>query len=268
VAKQLAAGDVMTRATNAVYVYCVVHAARRPSIARPPAGMPGSGRLEVHATAPSLWIVTAAVPLDVYGPSRLESRLRDLDWVAAAAVAHEAVVECFAKAPASTVIPMKLFTMFSSLDRAISDLEARKGALRAAIRRIAGAEEWGVRVFRMPGTAAPPAGAPSSGAAFLRARQQARAAAATARLAAADAVAVAYNRLRRHARDARVRDARREPGTNPPILDAAFLVPATARTRFKAETRRQRTTLARTGADLVLTGPWPAYNFVVSGDAP
>jgi hypothetical protein len=71
--------------------------------------------------------------------------------------------------------------------------------------------------------------------------------------------------LRRLARDARVRETRREAGSNPPILDAAFLVPASSRRRFTAEARIQSAALARAGADLVLTGPWPAYTFVASG---
>jgi hypothetical protein len=115
-----------------------------------------------------------------------------------------------------------------------------------------------------------PDGAPESarsGADFLRARKQARDAAAATRAAAATAAQAAYDALRRHARDARVRDARREPGTNPPVLDAAFLVPAAARVRFKAETRRQATALRRAGAELTLTGPWPAYNFVGAGES-
>jgi hypothetical protein len=49
---------------------------------------------------------------------------------------------------------------------------------------------------------------------------------------------------------------------NPPILEAAFLVPASARARFKLEARRQAGACAAAGADMTLTGPWPAYSFV------
>ena len=167
--RELAAGQVMS---TAVYLYCVVRAARRPSLARTPAGQSGAGRPEIHPVARALWIVTAAVPLDVYGPSQLEPRLRDLDWVSRAALAHEAVVEHFARRRTATVVPMTLFTMFSSVDKAVGDVASRREAIQQAIRRIAGAEEWGVRVFRQ---ALPPASAmaPASGAAFLRARKRA-----------------------------------------------------------------------------------------------
>jgi hypothetical protein len=208
-----------------------------------------------------LWIVAAEAPLDVYGPSCLEPRLRDLDWVSQVAVAHERVVEHLARS--APVVPMKLFTLFSSLDKALADLDARRSEIGRAMKHIAGAEEWGVRVFRRTGGDDPaPVSRPTSGTDFLRGKKLARDAAATARTAAAGAAERAFAVLRRHARDARVREARREPGTNPPILDAAFLVPARTRTRFKAEARRQSAALLRAGADLVLTGPWPAYNFV------
>jgi len=257
----------MTRAETAVYLYCIVRAATRPPTRRVPAGVPGGSCPEPHRVAPSTWMIAADVPLGTYGPAQLEPRLRDLDWVSRAAVAHEAVVESFARS--YPVIPMKLFTMFSSIDKATADVSARKAAIASAMRRITGAEEWGVRVFRRPdGRAAAGRGArPASGADFLRDRKLARDRVAMARTEAADAAEIAYDRLRRHARDARVREARGEPGANPPILDVAFLVPARARTRFKTEAKRQAAALLRAGADLVLTGPWPAYNFVAEGGA-
>ena len=257
----------MAKATTAVYLYGVVRAAKRPSMTRVPGGVPGARRPEISTVGPSLWIVTAVVPLSVFGPAALEPRLGDLDWVAQVAVAHEAVVEHFVKRKTSTVIPAKLFTMFSTLDRAAADVAARKDAVQRTMRHIAGAEEWGVRVFRRPvAQPAKPTGVAASGAEFLRGRQQTRAAVATARIVAADAADVAFDRLSRHARDAHVREARAEPGTNPPLLDAAFLVTLTARARFKAEARRQAPALDAAGADLVISGPWPAYHFVTAGD--
>ena len=84
---------------------------------------------------------------------------------------------------------------------------------------------------------------------------------ATGFCAAADA---AFDRLSRHARDVKRRERRQEPGSNPPVLEAAFLVTARARTGFKAEARRQAAACATAGAELTLSGPWPAYNFVAS----
>jgi hypothetical protein len=255
--------------STAVYLYCVVRAARRPSLARVPAGLPGGSRPAAHKVSPSLWLITAEVPLDIYGPPHLESRLRDLDWVAEAALAHEAVVEYFSRARGTVVVPMKLFTMFSSMDKAVADIAAGRTAIERVMRHIAGSQEWGVRITRRPAVAVPARGkaaarvsSQGSGAAFLAAKKDARDAAAKGRAAAVAAADTAFSRLTRHAKDAQQRPRRQEPGTNPPILEAAFLVTAGARARFKAEAKRQTALCASAGADLILTGPWPAYNFI------
>jgi hypothetical protein len=250
---------------TAAYLYCVLHSARRPPTARVPQGLAGAAPPEAHEVGRGLWVVAAAVPLNEYGPGRLEPRLQDLDWVAATALAHEAVVEHFARSSTVTVVPAKLFTMFSSMAKAIADVAGRRASIERVIKRIAGAEEWGIRVTRRPGLAAAPAAgesAPVSGSAFLAARKASRDATANARAATAAAAEQAYHALARHARDASSRERRPEPGSNPPILEAAFLVAVNTRARFKAEARRQAAACDTAGADLAITGPWPAYNFV------
>ena len=89
-----------------------------------------------------------------------------------------------------------------------------------------------------------------------------RDATANARSRVAAAAEATYRALAGHAREASARARRPEPGSNPPVLEAAFLVPHAARSKFKAEARRQAAACDSAGADLALTGPWPAYNFV------
>jgi hypothetical protein len=248
---------------SAVYLYCIVRATRRPRVTGAPAGVPRATPPTLLDLRQSLWLVTSDVPLDVYGPETLEPRLRDLDWVASVAVAHEAVTEFFARRRGTTVVPMKLLTMFSSADKAAGDVRGRRAAIRQTMQHIAGCEEWGIRVTRRPAAATEKRHSRQrTGAGFLQARKTARDAEASARVDAAAAADASFACLTRHARDAHRRERGREPGTNPPVLDAAFLVRAGARGRFKAETRRQSRALAAAGADLTLTGPWPAYNFV------
>ena len=256
--------------TTAVYLYCVVRAARTPVPARAPAGLPGATRPSAHRLGRSLWLVTAEVPLEAYGPEPLETRLRDLDWVTEIAIAHEAVIEHVTRARGVVVVPTKLFTMFSSLEKASEEIGAGRAAIERAMKHIAGSEEWGIRVARSPRATRPAASVraaqPTSGAAFLTARKEVRDASASLRLAAIAAAEAAFVQLGRYARDASRRERREEPGANPPVLEAAFLVPAGARARFKAEARRQAAACAAAGAELTLTGPWPAYNFVGSED--
>ena len=211
---------------TAIYLYCIVKAARKPSTARVHPGLAGASRPEVIRVAGSLWLVVAEVPLDVYGPGHLDQHLADMDWVGRVALAHESVVEQFARRAGATVVPMKLFTMFSTRARALAD-----------------------------------------SAAFLAAKKQARDAAKAARLAAVEAADEAFARLSRLARDARRREDGAPAGATAPLLDAAFLVPSGRRARFAQTARREAAACARAGALMILSGPWPAYNFV-QGDGP
>ena len=67
-----------------------------------------------------LWLVVATAPMAQYGAAPIERRLRDLDWVSRCAMGHEAVVEDAARS--GPVVPMKLFTLFSSDARATAHI--------------------------------------------------------------------------------------------------------------------------------------------------
>lgn len=249
---------------SATYLYAVVKSPRTPSTGRAPRGLPGATAPAAIALGGSLWLIAAEVPLDVYGPEPLELALGNMQWVSDAAVAHDAVVEYFSRRPGSTTVPMKMFTMFSTPGRAMADMRARRSDLETIIKRIAGSDEWGVRVVRSM-TAAPHAGpAPEapSGAAFLAAKKQVRDDRREAVVAALDAAEAAYAALAALARDASRRDDIPKGASAPPLLDAAFLVATEHRARFKTAARKAAARCEESGASMSLTGPWPAYNFV------
>jgi hypothetical protein len=252
-------------ALTATYLYCIVHAARAPALARVPPGIPGARGLEVRAAGRSLWVIVSEVPLETYGPDALDRALADLQWVAQIAVAHEHVVEHFARQRGSTAVPMKLFTMFSSADRALDETRSRSRQIGAIVKRIAGCEEWGVRITRRTPRATRPAARAAravSGAAFLSAKKQTRDTARDELRAAAESAEAAYDALAALAREARRRDDVPQGAAAPPLLDAAFLVAGGHRPRFKSAARRLAARSAAAGAELTITGPWPAYNFV------
>ncbi len=250
---------------TATYLYCVVDASVAPPVARAPGGLARAERPVIAPIAKSLWLVTAAVPLDVYGPGALEQSLLDVEWVTNVAVAHEEVVEYFAGREETTVIPMKLFTMFSSVERAVDEMRPRQRELSAVVRRIAGCEEWGVRITHTPPVVGrdSASGTAASGTEFLAARKAARDAARRSLGTAAVAAEEAYRTLSAIARDARRRDDVPPRASSPPVLDAAFLVPSSQRSRFKNAVKKLADAADR-GTQVVLTGPWPSYNFVQS----
>ncbi|MEN3340408.1 MAG: hypothetical protein V7647_4084 [Acidobacteriota bacterium] len=253
---------------SATYLYCVVQAPNAPDVRRVRGGVPGAGRLRVHPAGRSLWIVVAPVPLEIYGEEALANALRDLKWVGRVAVAHEQVVEQFSHQRQSTVVPAKLFTMFSSDERAVEATRGQARRITALASRIAGCEEWGVRITRQsrPVERAPGRGErPQSGSAFLAARKQARDKTREALRTAGESALAAYETLGAIARDVRRRDDVPDGAAAPPLLDAVFLVPALRRTQFKAAAKRLAARGAAAGTQLTLSGPWPAYNFVQPG---
>jgi hypothetical protein len=156
--------------------------------------------------------------------------------------------------------------MFSTPERAQADIAARRAKLESAMKRIAGSEEWGIRVLRSPSAVDSAAGGPAaparSGIAFLAAKKQKRDQARQARAAAAEAAMQAYEQVAVLAKESRRREDPPAAGATPPLLDAAFLVPRSRRARFTNAAKRAAERCAQAGAQLSLSGPWPAYNFI------
>jgi hypothetical protein len=272
--------------SSLVYVYCLVLSERRPAIpARIDAvGVPGGRETRALAVGDHLWLIITTVPAADYDQASLATGLQDLDWVGRRALAHEGVVEQFLTTKA--VLPMQLFTLFTSEERAVQHVARQRQEIRAIIRRLERKLEWGLRLtfdekavrdsIDARWSSAPASGAlrsaptepaSSSGASYLARKRdlldvnrvQLRAARAEAdRLFAA---------LTKEAADARRRTETEQaaPGSRL-LLDAAFLVP-TSRTRsFRASVARRAKQIGAAGVAVSLTGPWPAYNFIAPAE--
>jgi gas vesicle protein GvpL/GvpF len=257
-------------ALHGTYVYCVVAAQRRPRLARVPAGLPGAGKVRLLDVDSDLFMVVADAPLDRYGEAAINRGLGDLDWVSRAAVAHEAVVEAFVGETA--VLPMKLFTIFTSDERALAHVRGQRQRLAGLVKRVANHQEWGVRVVldraravaaSQPARRTNAGRAPASGIAYLTSKKAQRDAAAELATRARDTVAALFDRLATGARAARRRTATELPmDSGPLLLDAAFLVPRSRATAFQRLAAREAKSLERQGYGLSVTGPWPPYTFV------
>jgi gas vesicle protein GvpL/GvpF len=208
-----------------------------------------------------LWLVVADAPLDRFGSRAIERGLRDLDWVSRCALAHEAVVEDVARR--ATVVPMKLFTLFASDERALRELRRARPSLGAVAQRLEGCEEWGVRVY-LSEPARPAARkrpAPATGTAFLRLKKAQQDSARDAESRRHPELGELYRALAGQARKAQRRRAEVESGGRL-VLDAVYLVEKSRQPRFVATATRAGQRLATSGLKLTLTGPWPAYHFV------
>jgi hypothetical protein len=248
----------------ATYVYGVVRAATAPRLPRA-RGLPHTGALRALDAGGGLWLVVADAPLARYGAAAIGPRLRDLAWVSRCAVAHAAVVERLARA--HPVLPAKLFTLFTGDARAVGDLARRRRAVERLVRRVAGRQEWSVRLGLDARAAArarrgtPARGAPASGTAFLLAKKRAVDAAREALGAAAGEAARVHADLGRHADAARRHPPASADGGFRLVLDATYLVPARRARAFRAAVAACARRLAPAGYRLAATGPWPPYTF-------
>lgn len=257
----------MRRAGVATYLYCVVRGRRPTFPAAGPRGLPAMGRPRALEAGDGLWLVAADAPLDRYGGAAIERRLGDLDWVSACAVAHEEIVEACGRT--RTVLPVKLFTLFASDERALEHVRQGRRRLERVLARVAGRQEWGLRVAFDDAEATKDVRRaerenghrPTSGTVYLlgkRTDRDARVRAVQAARAEADAL---FRRLARHADDTRRRTPVQPGGRVRMLLDCAFLVARERLPAFRAEARASARRLSGRGYRVTLTGPWPPYNF-------
>ena len=204
-------------------------------------------------------------PFESFGEVPLASRLSDLDWVSRAAVAHDAVVERFLTADA--VLPMKVFTIFTSDDRALAQTRSDWERIEALLRGVTGQVEWGLRLMfdqrQAPAAEAPPSAA--SGRSYLLAKQRHQTATVATTRRVRQRTAGVVTALAAIARDVRQRPLTTAATSGSRLLlDAAFLVPRTRERRFRQAVAQQTRRLAPEGYAVHLSGPWPPYSFIES----
>jgi hypothetical protein len=248
------------------YLYCLVRRPTRPPLAGAPRGLPGAGRPRALDAGGGVWGVVADAPRRRYDAGPIERGLRDLDWVAACAVAHESVVEHAARA--GVVVPVRLFTLFDDDARALAHIAALRPRLDRLFDRLRGRQEWGVRVLVEPAHAHRRArsralretAGMTAGRRFLLVKQRERDAVRALAVGGRGEAQAVYAALAARAERARRRSSRRGEGRL--LLDAAFLVDARGTARFRDAARRAAARLAGLGLALTLSGPWPPYSFV------
>jgi gas vesicle protein GvpL/GvpF len=217
----------------------------------------GAGRVELVATG-GLAAIVGRVPLDEFGEEPLRRNLESRDWLEATARAHDRVLaEALGRTP---LVPLRFGTVYRSQDGVRGMLDERATELREAIERLRGRVELGVKAFLVAPEQEEGA-APSSGREYLLRKQEARATAKSTQTEALESVRALHERLASLADDARV---------NPPqqpelsgrhetmLLNGAYLVGAELQPAFAAAVDDY----GDERLELVVTGPWPPYNFV------
>jgi hypothetical protein len=211
--------------------------------------------------------VASQVPLDEFGERNLHETLENLDRLEVLARAHQRVLDEALRRGA--VVPFRICTIYESDGRVREMLARENDHLMAALRRLRGTAEWGVKAYavgRVDGEGA--AAKPSSGTDYLSRKRADRDAAAIAQGAVDAVVESVHARLRDQAADAVLS----LPQTGPlsthegeMVLNAAYLVGDADVPGFSALVDELAGRHGQDGLELELTGPWPAYHFSESG---
>lgn len=246
------------------YVYGVAREADPATLAAL-SGVAGSRvRAVPHGALAAL---VSTVDLTEFGEPGLRRNLEHLGWLEATARAHHAVLD--AVAAGGPVVPLRLATIYRSDDGVRALLAERGATFEAALNRVQGRTEWGLKAYLDAG---PDAGAHSApavehtgtgtpGTAYLRRRRahlqgdaQLRRTAAQGAEAIHLAVSAAAEASRHYpCQDSRLTGDRREM-----VLNASYLLSGTDRDPLERA-------LARAGRwplRVEWTGPWVPYSFV------
>jgi hypothetical protein len=216
--------------------------------------------------------VISAVPGEEFSEEALKARLEDLDWLESTARAHHLVIE--ALAARTTVLPLRLATVYLDESRVARMLSERQEVFAALLDRFDDHVEWGVKVYaEVPSS---PASVPESssassassaassapGHAYLRLRRQHHQAREETWRAAQEAV----RRTEERARGLAVERVRHRPqqgtlagGPGENLANDAYLVPRRLADEF--HDRMLHAADGLPGVRVEVTGPWAPYSF-------
>jgi hypothetical protein len=248
-----------------VWAYAIMHADRAEERV---GGLRGVAEEPVRAVfAGGLAAAVGAVGLGEFGQDALRHNLEDLDWLAAKARAHDAVISGIARF--GPVIPVRMATVYLDDGRVKQLLTSRHGAFDAVLHRVSGRQELGVKAYADPKGLVPEgdaaqddAGGPRSGTAYLlRRRRQLVSEEEAYRVAAEEAERIHATLMRCAV------DGKRKPPLDKSlsgtaewtVLNGTYLVDDGMIEWFRETVDALDRTTAR--ITLEITGPWPPYSF-------
>ncbi|HEY4219264.1 MAG TPA: GvpL/GvpF family gas vesicle protein [Gemmatimonadaceae bacterium] len=273
---QLIAG-FMSSSNPIWYVYGIVPASTAMSTL--PVGLDETAvALE---TVDGIGALVSALDAEPYGATAMETNSADLEWLGPRAVAHDLVLTRASDAAAGAVVPLPMFSLFTSRDAVRAMLGERASQLASTLQRVSEGREFALRVYRVDAelmesmTALSPrlaelaqsAQAAAAGQRYLLERKLAAEKKSELRVVSQQVIDEIVSELTRsavkHVRSAipRASDAD-TAASGTMVLNAAFLVAPGA----LAEFQRTLTALVerhdRHGFRFDFTGPWPPYHFV------
>ncbi len=258
--------------SEAWWTYCIMWAADAPAEPTELDGVESGSSVEVICDG-DLAALVSPVPLPEYGDERLRMHLEDLGWVTQTARRHEDVLEAALRD--STIVPLRLCTLYRSRDGVRRLLREHRSALQEGLGRVDGRVEWAVKVFSDPRAQEAQPGSPRTsaederadkrGAAYLQRRQQERALAEKAGEVRARCAQVVHQRVEELAGASTVNPPQRPEVHGRELtmlLNGAYLVERDRAPEIMQAIESLQEEWGPLGFTIELTGPWPPYNFV------
>jgi len=222
----------------------------------------------------SIAAVVSRVNLDHFAPDRLQGETaEDIRWLGEIATRHNEII-CQA-ASSSAVLPLRIGTLFRSLDSLRATLVRCRSTVAEFLQRLGNRQEWGVKLYleklRMeatPGHAGVPPphylGPQPTGTAYLtrkKAQLESRRELRTAMYQTIQTVEQCLAGKAEHC--CRVRNL---PGdltghTEEMVFNAAYLLPSSARDEWLETVHGVYRDVRGKGLLLEVSGPWPPYHF-------
>ena len=224
--------------------------------------------------------IVSKVSLQEFGQEALEANLEDIKWVEAKVLAHQRILDQVLAH--HTLIPMRFCTIYQSEGRVQEMLAQHYDDFVAALARLEGKKEWGVKVYCDGKTLAQRVGEisdrvkelkaemeqRSSGAAYFLKKKVDEAIAAEVEHVSDEYAQRSHDRLSGHAEETIINPLRSREitGRNEAmVLNGAYLVAEEQLTAFRAELESLEQEYGDLGFIYEMTGPWPPYNFVSIG---
>lgn len=269
----------MSERPNVWYVYGVVPA--DTNVGHAPTGVDDAAVESISGA--DLAAVTSRLDADAYAPEAVERGTANMEWLAPRAVAHDRVLTW--ASDRGPVVPLPMFSLFTSVDAVRSMLQTSGAQLRLSLERAAVGREYALRVYRLDdelrvvaAQSSPrlavlerAAAEASPGQRYLLERKLETERKTELRTIGAQVAREVVDALRQFVVDVIEGDlVPRGPSGSPEsllVLDAAFLVAPDRLGEFRRALTKLVERHASRGFRFDFTGPWPPYHFMQASPA-
>jgi len=210
--------------------------------------------------------IVSLLPVEGFGGSDWEQNAASVSWLGQVARQHHEVLQ-YASINA-TVVPLRLPSLYQSLESLAATLTAASDRLERDLGRIQGKVEWAVKVYRTAKADGSVSAGSASGRDYLMARSRDLSARHTVRQQLSEQVREIHNALGQVSAEQvrnQPQDAALSGRSEHMLLNGAYLVSRADEARFLELVDKIADSSLAKGILVEVSGPWPAYNF--TGDA-